>query len=174
MPAGGDRTFEGYCLSAMARYAPNGSGVDMATYAKEFVNDAEAKRLMGGAYDKALVKEARRAFGQSKRSAFCLLEDAGTPRPLIYELCQVRPQHVHNELNHRKREVTAVKDRPVSAIERRFAKPTPPRRRRSNEPSAARASLKRPGTPPLPCLLREDETHNAGRRQGHVHFGLVP
>ena len=93
-------------------------------FAKEFVDDAAASRLMGATYDEVLVKRAREAFAHSKRKAFYLLEDAGLSRPLIYKLCQVRPQHVHNELNNRKLG-GASELRSVAATERRLASRAP-------------------------------------------------
>ena len=89
-------------------------------FAKEFVDDEAARRLMGAAYDEVLVRRAREAFAHSKREAFYLLEDAGLSRPLIYKLCQVRPQHVHNELNNRKLG-GASEFGVVAATERQFA-----------------------------------------------------
>lgn len=80
---------------------------------------------MGGDYDATLVTEARQAFAQSKRKAFYLLEDAGLSRPLIYKLCQVRPQHVHNELNNRNREDGSLQGNSGTASKRRVSTPLP-------------------------------------------------
>ena len=114
----------------------------MVSFAKEFVTDAVARRLMGAAYDDALIKEARNAYAQTKRKAFYLLEDAGLSRPLISKLCQVRPQHVHNELNNRKPGQSAADGRSVVArVQQPTTRPPSGGHRANTEPTSRSPSL---------------------------------
>ena len=63
-------------------------------------------------------------------------------RPLIYKLCQVRPQHVHNELNNRKPGQSAADGRSVVArVQQPTTRPPSGGRRGSAELSTRSPSL---------------------------------